>query len=138
MAWSRKILTIVFIFFVSAGWAQVNRYMVFFKDKAGTPFNVNAPAEFLSLRAMERRVEQGISVSKEDLPVNENYVQGVRDAGAKTFFRTKWMNGVLVQCDASLIQSIQDLAYVDHVEFVAPNERLLAGRKRGEHKTKEL
>jgi subtilisin family serine protease len=40
------------------------------------------------------------------------------------------MNGVLVQCDASLIPSIQSLPYVDHVETVAPNTRLLgSGRK---------
>ena len=138
MVWNRSKLTIAFLLLVSTGWAQVNRYVVFFKDKAGTPFTVNEPTEFLSLQAIERRVEQGISISQEDLPVNENYVQGVRDVGAKTFFRTKWMNGVLVQCDASLIPAIQNLAYVDRVEFVAPNERLIAGRKRTELKTKEL
>ena len=48
------------------------------------------------------------------------------------------MNGVLVQCDASLIPAIQNLAYVDRVEFVAPNERLIGGRKRAELRTKEL
>jgi serine protease AprX len=138
MVWNRGKLTMVFLLLVSTGWAQVNRYVVFFRDKAGTPFTVDEPTEFLSLQAIERRVEQGISISQEDLPVNENYVQGVRDAGAKTFFRTKWMNGVLVQCDASLIPTIQSLAYVDRVEFVAPNERLTAGRKRTELKTKEL
>src|SRR5687767_14627418 len=138
MVWNRGKLTIVFLLLVSTGLAQVNRYVVFFKDKDGTPFTVDEPTEFLSLQAIERRVEQGISISQEDLPVNENYVQGVRDVGATTFFRTKWMNGVLVQCDASLIPPIENLSYVDHVEFVAPNERLLAGRKRGESKTKEL
>ena len=127
MVWNRSKLTIAFLLLASTGWAQVNRYVVFFKDKAGIPFTVNEPTEFLSPQAIERRVEQGISISQEDLPVNENYVQGVRDVGAKTFFRTKWMNGVLVQCDASLIPAIQNLAYVDRVEFVAPNERLIGG-----------
>ena len=138
MVWNRNTLTIAVLLFASTGWAQVNRYLVFFKDKAGVPFTVNEPTEFLSPLAIERRVEQGIAVTQEDLPVSENYVQGVRDVGAKAFFRTKWMNGVLVQCDASLIPEIQNLIYVDRVEFVAPNERLMTGRKRTELKTKEL
>ena len=40
MVWNRSKLTIAFLFLVSTGWAQVNRYVVFFKDKAGTPFTV--------------------------------------------------------------------------------------------------
>jgi serine protease AprX len=138
MVWNNNTLTMAVLLFASTGWAQVNRYVVFFKDKAGIPFTVNEPTEFLSTLAIERRVEQGIAVTPEDLPVSENYVQGVRDVGAKAFFQTKWMNGVLVQCDASLIPAIQNLAYVDRVEFVAPNERLMTGRKRTELKTKEL
>lgn len=138
MGWNKYWLLVAFFLFVSTGWAQVNRYVVFFKDKNGTPYSVNAPTEFLSARAIERRVEQGISVSPEDLPVNENYVQGVKGLGAKPFFRTKWMNGVLVQCDASLIPAIQNLGYVERVEFVAPNERLTGGRRRTDLKTKDL
>ena len=139
MVWSRTKLVIVLLFFASTGWAQVNRYMVFFKDKTGTPFTVSRPSDFLSQRAIDRRIRQGISVAPADLPVNENYVQGVTSTGANTFFRTKWMNGVLVQCEASVIPAIKSLSYVDRVEFVAPNQRLLAGgRKHTEQKTKEL
>jgi serine protease AprX len=138
MVWNRSKLLIILLFCASAGWAQVNRYLVFFKDKNGIPYTVNEPTKFLSLQSIERRVEQGISISPEDLPVNENYVQGVQGAGANTFFRTKWLNGVLVQCDASLLPAIQSLQYVDRVEFVAPNERLTGSRRRTELKTKDL
>src|SRR5918993_1482622 len=138
MVWSRNKLLIILLFCASTGWAQVNRYLVFFKDKNGIPYTVNEPTKFLSQQSIERRVEQGISISPEDLPVNENYVQGVRGVGANTFFTTKWFNGVLVQCDASLIPAIQNLQYVDRVEFVAPNERLTGSRRRTELKTKDL
>jgi hypothetical protein len=67
MVWNRSKLTIAFLLLVCTGWAQVNRYVVFFKDKAGTPFTIDEPTEFLSLQAIERRVEQGISISQEDL-----------------------------------------------------------------------
>src|SRR3990170_1425100 len=136
---SKGTLVVIFILFASTSWAQVNRYLVFFKDKDGTTYNISSPQQFLSQRAIDRRIRQGISVIDEDLPVNETYVQGVLNTGATTYFTTKWMNGVLVQCDISLIPAIEGLAFVDRVEFVAPNAKLLlGGRKRTEQKVKEL
>lgn len=105
--------------------AQVNRYMVFFKDKSGTPFSTSNPSLYLSQKAIERRTKQSIAVTELDLPVNPNYLQNVRATGASTFFKTRWMNGVLVQCDASLIPTIQAIACVKSVEKVAPNARLM-------------
>lgn len=116
--------------------AQVNRYMVFFKDKQGNGFTTSNPQAFLSNRAIDRRNRQGISITEQDLPVTASYVEGVRSAGANTFFKTKWMNGVLVQCAPTLVATLTNLPYVDHVEFVAPNERLNTGRKKVTHRIK--
>jgi serine protease AprX len=104
--------------------AQVNRYMVLFKDKNGTPYSVSNASQFLSEKAIARRIKQGVNVTELDLPVNPDYVHGVHATGADVFFRSRWFNGVLVQCDASLIPAIQSLEYVDTVEFVAPQARL--------------
>jgi serine protease AprX len=139
MGWNKSKMIVFLMLISSPGWGQVNRYLVFFKDKAGTTYNTSAPLEFLSQRAVDRRIRQGIPISSADFPVNKSYVQGVKETGASTYFSTRWMNGVLVQCDASIIPAIEGLAYVDRVEFVAPNERLLAGgRARTELKTKEI
>ena len=137
MAWSRFLSTLAFMTSVFVATAQENRYMVFFKDKALSPYSTAQPLDFLSQRAVDRRIGQGIAVTEQDIPVNENYVQGLKDAGANVFFRTRWMNGVLVQCDANLITSFEDLPFVDHVEFVAPNKKLLSsGRTKSQLKTK--
>jgi hypothetical protein len=114
----------------TVGLAQKNRYMVFFKDKAGTSYSVLKPLEFLSQKAIDRRVAQDVAVTIQDFPVNTGYVQGVRNTGADIFFTTRWMNGLLVQCDPLLIPAIETLSFVDHVEFVAPQPRLISnGRK---------
>ena len=42
--------------------AQKNRYMVFFKDKAGTSYSVLKPLAFLSQKAIDRRVAQDVAV----------------------------------------------------------------------------
>jgi subtilisin family serine protease len=139
MGWSNIRIALLFTCVASSGWAQVNRYVVFFKDKVDNGYTVDSPDQFLSQRSISRRIRQGIAVNQQDLPVTEAYVQSVRDAGAKTFFKTKWMNGVLVQCNEVLIPIIQSLPFVDRVEFVAPNERLLTGgRKRTAFKTKDV
>jgi subtilisin family serine protease len=118
--------------------AQTNRYMVFFKNKTATPYSISNPQSFLSQRAIDRRLKQGISIAEQDLPVHPNYVQGVRGTGADVFFQTRWLNGVLVQCDQSLVTTLSALAFVDHVEFVAPGERLTnnGGRRKVNLKSK--
>ncbi|HEU5146664.1 MAG TPA: S8 family serine peptidase [Chryseosolibacter sp.] len=110
--------------------AQQNRYMIFFKDKQGTPQTVDKPIDFLSERAIQRRIEQGIEITVDDLPVSRDYVRGVRDAGADVFFATRWMNGVLVQCDPALLPAIEALPYVARSEFVAPLAPLQMGGRR--------
>jgi serine protease AprX len=107
--------------------AQSNRYMVFFKDKDGSSFSASSPLEFLSEKAIARRIKEDVEITAQDFPVNSNYVSGVANTGAEVFFSTRWMNGVLVQCAPALLASIQALPFVDHVEFVAPQAKLQNG-----------
>lgn len=135
-----RIKRILFLVTLVSGFAQaqVNRYMVFFKDKAGTPYSVSSPQSFLSNRAIQRRNNQSIVVSEQDLPVNPAYVTAIRNTGANALYKTKWMNGVLVECDASLIPSLQGLTSVSSVVYVAPGARPAPGGKvRSSSKFKE-
>lgn len=122
---------IVFTCMVSASAAaQENRYMVFFKDKEGIPFTIARPIQFLSQKAIDRRLTQGIDITGQDLPVKPAYIDGVRNAGADPFFTTRWLNGVLVQCGLAALADIENLPYVDRVEYVAPLSPLQNGGRR--------
>jgi hypothetical protein len=110
--------------------------MVFFADKTGTPHSISSPATFLSTRAVERRDKMAVVVNTEDLPVTPSYVTQVRATGAKAFFTTRWMNGVLVEATAAQLIAIESLPFVSSTEFVAPNQRLLGGRKRQKFSSK--
>ncbi|MCI0751617.1 MAG: S8 family peptidase [Flammeovirgaceae bacterium] len=104
-------------------WSQ-DRYMVFFKDKAGTPFSVSSPLAFLSQKAIDRRVNQNIDIVENDLPVSPNYVQGINDAGVKVLHKTKWMNGVLIEATQGQVDTlISQLSMVDSIEYVAPGTK---------------
>jgi serine protease AprX len=109
--------------------AQVNRYMVFFKDKANTPYTIQNPEAFLSPKAISRRTAQQISITEEDLPVNVAYIDDVKATGAEVFYQTKWLNGILIQCDEGVIPNIENLSFVKEVRFVAPNAKLQTARK---------
>ena len=123
-----KTCLLVLISFVAE--AQVGRYMIFFKNKTGTPFTISQPSEFLTGPAIARRSLNNSPVTEDDLPVNPAYVQEVRDAGATVYYTTRWMNGVLCEMDASLISTIEGISDVDHVEFIAPGAKpISAGRK---------
>ncbi|MEX1238668.1 MAG: S8 family peptidase [Cyclobacteriaceae bacterium] len=131
MASIKILFAIVWLWFVSASaTAQENRYMVFFEDKDGVPYTTSNPIQFLSQKAIDRRLQQGIDIEERDLPVKADYVQGVRDVGAPTFFTTRWLNGVLIQCDPAVLASVESLPYVDHIEFVAPLSKLQSGGRR--------
>jgi serine protease AprX len=117
----------VILFFLLVGiagvsQAQVNRYMIFFTDKQNTGHTVDHPETFLNERSIQRRVTQGIDIIAEDLPVTSSYIQGVRAGGATVLYKTKWMNGVLVECTAGQLDDINLLDFVksDETELVAP------------------
>ena len=93
--------------------------MVFFTDKAGTPYSIENPEEFLSQRALDRRSAQRIEVTSEDLPISPEYIQALKDLGIDTFYPTKWMNGVLVQMTQIESQAVLNLPFVSSIEYVA-------------------
>ena len=62
--------------------AQVapNRYRVFFVDKNNNNYTINAPEQFLSEKAINRRLNQGIEIRENDLPVSKLYVDSLKSA----------------------------------------------------------
>lgn len=115
------LITLVLVFEINA---QTNRYMVFFKDKANSRYRVGQPQEFLSPRAVDRRNKQNISVTVEDLPVNESYVADIENLGFKVFFKTKWFNGALIEVEKNTLGIISALPFVDSIELAAPGSKL--------------
>jgi subtilisin family serine protease len=123
----RKIL-FLFILFPGLLFGQANRYVVFFKDKTNTPFSVRQPSSFLSGKAINRRAKQNKGIVENDLPVDPAYVARVKNSGARTFFTSRWMNGVLVEIGADSVNTLRSLPFVSNVELVAPGKKLSGGR----------
>mgnify|MGYP002777110821 CR=1 FL=1 len=114
------------LFFLALAASAQDRYMVFFTDKEGTPYSVDAPLEFLTQRALDRQAKEGYVLTEEDLPVNPAYVQSLREIeGVEVFFTSRWLNAVLVEMPASLEDEVMALPFVTgQPEFVALGNRL--------------
>jgi serine protease AprX len=112
----KKTVLILFILLVAgAGTASAQtRYIVKLKDKAGTPYSLSNPGQFLSARAISRRTRYNIAVDSADLPVIQRYVDSIRLAGAVTILNTsRWLNQVCFQTsDAAAIVKINNFPFV--------------------------
>lgn len=114
----------IFIFFLSAfAYAQVNRYVVYFQNKAGSPYSISNPSDFLSQRAIQRRNKNQVPVTAEDLPVTPAYVDNLRNAGATVLYTSRWFNAAAVQCQVSLLNTLLSLPAIDRIELVAHGMR---------------
>lgn len=113
MVLNRLVIAGVLFFLWSSAVAQVgdNRYLVFFGDKLGTPYSIEQPEDFLSERAIMRRVDQNIPITEEDLPVNPEYIDDVRELGElEVIYSLKWFNAILIETqDPEVIGLIEEL-----------------------------
>ena len=92
----------------AAAQGTVRRHLVYFRDKAGTPFSVAQPQAFLSARAIARRTRQGIAVLPRDLPVSPAYVAQIRAVAGRpqVLYTSRWFNAALVSCDSVTLARI--------------------------------
>ena len=58
--------------------AQLNRYIVKFKNKGGGGYSFSNPLVYLSQRAIDRRTHYVIAIDSTDLPVTPTYINQVK------------------------------------------------------------
>ena len=97
-------------------------YRVRFTDKAGTPFSIDAPQEFLSPRAIARRADQGIPIDESDLPVDPVYISALLAAGEFQLHTvSKWFNAVTIRStDTLALDTIASLPFVSELRCLRP------------------
>jgi len=89
------------------------------KDKAGTPYSLNHPEQFLSERSLARRERQGLKVDSTDLPVSPRYVEQVKATGVGIVGTSKWNNTVLVSSKSDdVATALEALPFVKAVTCV--------------------
>jgi serine protease AprX len=107
--------------FLHAANAQYTRYIVRFKDKGTNPFSLSNPAQYLTQRALDRRMRYNIAIDSTDLPITPRYIDSLRNAGAVTILTTsKWLNQVGIKTsDATALAKINAMPFVLSTTAVA-------------------
>ena len=104
---------------VGAIFAQstTDTYWVQFTDKVSTPYSIDQPEAYLSPRAIQRRVQQGIAIDDMDLPVDPAYVQAVLALGdVEIHNKSKWLNAITIRTnDPAVLDALQTLPFVLNV-----------------------
>lgn len=116
-----KYLWLVLLFTALTSTAQTSyKFRISLTDKKATTYSLSKPEEFLSAKAIERRIKQQLSVDSTDLPVCRLYEQTIEAQGVRVVARGKWENFVTVACgqDTAVIALIARLPFVRHTERV--------------------
>lgn len=101
--------------------SQLPKYRIEFSDKNNSPYSLSNPQDYLSPRAIQRRLNQGISIDSTDLPVNQTYINGVLSIGGTLLTKSKWFNCITIAVtDTTIISAIQALPYVSYIERTYP------------------
>ncbi|HXU25983.1 MAG TPA: S8 family serine peptidase [Bacteroidia bacterium] len=109
------LLQVVCAVFVSTSYGQTvyTRYFVTFADKNNSNYSTSNPQQFLSQRAINRRTNQSIAITTEDIPVDTAYIKRVAKTGALVMDRSRWFNGVVVRLtNQAQLDSINALPFV--------------------------
>jgi serine protease AprX len=125
----KRIMVILLFIFVSAIYPQT-KYFIYFKDKGVTKTSIlqksssgyKIAEQQLSPKAIERRKQvlgENNYITYEDLPLTENYVQGVQSLGVKIINQLRWFNAVTAYLDDNQLQAVNNLSYVEKVVPVA-------------------
>jgi len=89
------------------------RFRIVLKDKNASPFSLESPEDFLSVRAITRRAKQDIPLRYDDLPVTPSYIDSIRSTGATVLTVSKWFNAVTVMAlEDSILEKIRKFAFV--------------------------
>ena len=112
--------------------SSYNTYFVQFTDKANSTFSLSNPSEYLSAKAVERRIRTGVGFDSLDIPVNQLYIQEVLQLGnSNLLLKSKWFNSITVELlDTSIAaawkQQVEALPCVFQVKSLpsVPLERI--------------
>ena len=130
----KQLLTIFFSFclmIIASAQSGPAYFRVKFTDKGTSSYSLARPAEYLSSKAIERRLLQRIPLTDSDLPVNQTYLQSLKTAGAEIIYTSKWMNLAIIKADSKIV--VDNIAKNQFIKEIKPVDDLFQKRS-NQHK----
>jgi hypothetical protein len=121
-----KFLSVLcFCFILQNSNAQFTRYIVKFKDKAGTPHSIATPSTYLSAKSIARRTRFNILIDSTDLPITPRYLDSIRIVPNVTIINySKWLNQVAIITNSTIaLAKINGFSFVQGTNPIAVRQQ---------------
>lgn len=97
-------------------------YLIHFKSKTNTATYFSNPLQMLSQRALDRREVKNVALDDKDVPINNEYIQQLKNLNLEYIGKSKWLNAAMVEiADPAVIPQIENLSFVQTVESLVRN-----------------
>ncbi len=116
----RSSTTLFFILFLILTSTAQNYFRIAFTDKNNSPFSLDHPEEYLSERAIQRRVNQNIELDSLDLPVNQHYIDSVLTLDVTLVNASKWLNAITVSTSFETLDFVLSWSFVKEIQLTKP------------------
>jgi hypothetical protein len=125
----KTILILFSFFFITSLFAQeagLTIYVLNFKDKGEVEAGSLNPSNYLTYKAVERRLKQRISFDQSDIPVSDQYIKAISKTGANILTRSRWFNTVVIEANGDMINAISAFPYVSEIQPLVKNGKNLS------------
>jgi subtilisin family serine protease len=112
------ILILIGFFSFSGPLFGQDRYAIHYFYKPQTFFSLESPSDFISQRAIDRRIKERISLDSTDLPVSPIYVEAISPLVERIYYHSKWLNASVVVATAEQVEELEGMAFIEKVERV--------------------
>ena len=114
----RFFITCSFFLLSNILYSQQEFAWVYFKDKKNVEYFINNPELILTDLSISKKQSKGIPIDYNDVPIDNDYIDILTDIVDLTILATsKWLNCVYVESEIDLLSSLNELNFVDRVEF---------------------
>jgi serine protease AprX len=111
-------ITLLFILIACSVFSQEQDAWVYFTGKPNAQSFLDNPLTMLTQRALDRRAAQNISLSIQDAPIEQSYIDQVDAAtGITVKAKSKWLNCVHVRGTEVDINALLNLSFVQNLHF---------------------
>ncbi len=117
-----KKFSFLFILFIALNVFSQEHAWIYFNDKPNASTYLSNPLTMLSQRALDRRLNQNISLDYLDVPISNSYInQIVALNGVEVKAKSKWLNAIHVYGLETDIRQAEGFSFVNHIEFASNN-----------------
>jgi len=117
------IFVLIYITTLFAQEAALTKYVLHFSDKGDLKASSLNPVNYLTTKAIDRRLKQKIAFDQSDLPVNDQYVKTVAKTGAKILTRSRWFNIVVIEANSNMLSEISALPYISKIQLLVDKSK---------------